>query len=79
MIGGVDTAAQPVPFGAADRLDNVTAVFADSAATLSGLVLGDNRQPAAEYFVLLFPVARRITVRERQPLTLDFDLIGRTR
>lgn len=56
-IGAVDAAHQPFVFGAVPRIENVTAVFADTAAELTGRVR-DGDRPAAQYSVLVFSVDR---------------------
>ena len=135
-VGGLDAANQPYPFGNAGRLENVVAVFADTAAEISGRVVERSNQSVQAYAVLVFPpdrgrwsavsgyvkvatpdpsgrfravtmppgdylvaavdrfdletewldpeiladlvpAARRITLRERQQLTIELDLIRR--
>jgi protocatechuate 3,4-dioxygenase beta subunit len=137
-IGTVDVAEQPFVFGGGtSRIENVLAVFADSAAEIQGRVV-DRGNPVSQYSVLVFsterhrwwtpsgyvklarpdsggqfralglppgdyfavavdglglnpewldgellaelaPSARRVTVGERQQVTIELDLIRRAR
>jgi hypothetical protein len=135
-IGAVDVAEQPFVFGGGTpRIENVIAVFADTAGHVRGRVV-DRGEPVSQYAVLVFsterhrwwapsgyvklarpdprgefrvlglppgeylaaavdrfdingewldpdilaelaPAARRVTVRESQPVTIELDLIRR--
>jgi protocatechuate 3,4-dioxygenase beta subunit len=136
-IGVLDAAIQPYSFGDSGSLENVVAVFADTAGEINGRVV-DRNEPVLAYAVLVFPTdrdrwsaasghvkiakpdpsgrfralamppgdylaaavdrfdldtewldpeilaelapsARRVTVRERQPVTMELDLIRRQR
>jgi hypothetical protein len=134
-IGAFDAASQPYSFGGASRLENVVAVFTDTAGEIAGRVV-DRSQTLLSYTVLVFapsrdrwsagsgyvkvarpdpagrfralalppgdylavaidrfdldtewldpdllaelaPSARRVTVRDRQQVTIELDLIRR--
>ena len=58
-IGAADAAYQPFSFRSADApLDNATAVFADTGASLTGRVRREGNVPASEYSVLVFSTDR---------------------
>jgi hypothetical protein len=57
MVGAVDAADQPYTFAAqGDRPIELTVVFSDGIAEVSGLVTGAGGAPARDWTVLAFPV-----------------------